>query len=96
VLVPSIPVMMALAVVAGLPVAALIGGLLAEIERLTPSGSAAEAVGWMVTSLVVGTALATPLTGWIESVSVAAALGPALLVVAAALLARSNRARFPF
>jgi MFS family permease len=99
--VPSIPVMMAFAVIAGLPVAALIGGLFAEVERLTPSGSAAEAVGWMVTSLVVGTALATPLTGWIESTSVAAALalGPALLVVAAALLAsrrRPSRRSLPF
>jgi MFS family permease len=94
--VPSIPVMMVLAAVAGLPVAALVGGLFFEVERLTPAGAAAEAVGWMVTSLVVGTALATPLAGWIESTSVAAALAlaPAFLVAAVMLLAssRSDRA----
>jgi len=88
--------MMVLAAVAGLPVAALVGGLFFEVERLTPAGAAAEAVGWMVTSLVVGTALATPLAGWIESTSVAAALAlaPAFLVAAVMLLAssRSDRA----
>jgi len=79
---------------AGLPVAALLGAVFAEVERLTPTGAAAVAVGWMVTSLVIGTALSTPIAGWLESAGPRAALavGPASLVIGIGLLARARRA----
>jgi len=93
VLAPNLPVMYPLAVLAGVPLAALVGAVFAEVERLTPAGAAAESVGWMVTALVVGTALATPLAGWAESIGPAAALalGPASLLVALVMLAGGRR-----
>ena len=63
----SIATMAVLLFFAGLPIAAVVAGLYAQIGRVAAAGSVAEAFSWFGTSVSIGIAGGTVAGGWLSS-----------------------------
>ncbi|MDQ7910590.1 MFS transporter [Phytohabitans sp. ZYX-F-186] len=83
------PVMLPLAVLSGLALPALLTATFVAVDRIAPSGTAAEAFAWVATAFTSGAALGAALDGAIleRTASVAAgfALAPVVIAASAAL-----------
>jgi len=98
----SPPVMLPLAVVSGLALPALLTATFVTVDRIAPSGTAAEAFAWVATAFTSGAALGAALDGAIldRTASVTAGFVLAPVVIAAStvlyrLMARHLRADQP-
>jgi MFS family permease len=90
----SIPVMVALSVIAGVPIAPAAACLYRLIEDAAPAGMLAEAFTWLSTATVAGAALGSAVAGpLIEGAGVRAGLAvPCAAAVLAAAIAFAGRA----
>jgi MFS family permease len=96
-LAPSLAILAVLLVVAGLPLTAAIMMVTLLVDDSAPRGSAAQAIGWLATSIATGAALGAGLAG---PISERAGTDPAFLLGAAAagsaaVLTTRLRARGP-
>jgi hypothetical protein len=97
-LVPAPPLMLLLAAVSGLALPPLLTATFVTVDRIAPSGTAAEAFAWVATAFTSGAAIGAALDGAIldrhPGVAIGFALAPAT-IAASAILYRVLTARLP-
>jgi predicted MFS family arabinose efflux permease len=96
------PAMLPLAVISGLALPPLLTATFVTVDRIAPSGTAAEAFAWVATAFTSGAALGAALDGAIldgtASVAAGFVLAPAVIAASAVLyrlLARRLPTRHP-